>query len=88
MQNPLCIQLISEWTGAKKGRKYLIFSHSNRPVYGGKAEFDLLQMSLLFMWIFLAGWQRGKTFLLLLTHSPVSDLQEASSNSGSLVIHV
>ena len=87
MQNPLCIQLISEWTGAKKGRKYLIFSHSNCPVYGGKAEFDL-QMSFLFMWIFLAGWQRGKTFLLLLTHSPVSDLQEASNDSGSLVIHV
>ena len=88
MQNPLCIQLISEWTGAKTGWKHLIFSHSNRPVCGGKAEFDLLQMSFPFMWIFLVGWQRGKTLFLLLTHSPGSDLQEASNNSGSLVIHV
>ena len=88
MQNPLCIQLISEWTGAKTGWKHLIFSHSNHPVCRGKAEFDLLQMSFPFMWIFLAGWQKGKTLFLLLTHSPVSDLQEASNNSGSLVIHV
>ena len=88
MQNPLCIQLISEWTGAKTGWKHLIFSHSNRPVYGGKAEFDLPQMSFLFMRIFLAGWQRGKTLFLLPTHSPVPGLQEASNNSGRLAIHV
>ena len=92
MQNPLCIQLYIFQNGQvlKQAEKLSDFWLFQLPFLCKEAWIwsPAMQMPFLFMLIFLAGWQRGKTLFLLLNHSPVSDLEEAPNISGHLFIHV